>query len=92
VAGPEKGPPIVLIHGQSVTWEEYSFLMPLLSTGFQVFAVTLRGHGKSSWTPGRYTFNQLGADMTAFLRDVVKRPAVSRRRFPYSIAPTGFRS
>ncbi|XBS71491.1 alpha/beta hydrolase [Acerihabitans sp. KWT182] len=69
---------MVFIHGQSVTWEEYSLLMPLLLLcgSFQVFAVTLSGHGNSSWTPGLYTFNRLGADMTAFLRQVVGRPTI----------------
>jgi len=76
VAGPANGQPLVFIHGQSVTWEEYTYIMPLLAARFQVFAVTLRGHGKSSWTPGRYTFNQLGADMKAFLERVVGRPAI----------------
>lgn len=76
VAGPENGPPLVFIPAQTATWEEYYLIMPMLADRFQVFAVTLRGHGKSSWTPGRYTFNQLGADMTAFLRDVVRRPAI----------------
>jgi pimeloyl-ACP methyl ester carboxylesterase len=76
VVGPNNGPPLVFIHGQSVTWEEYTYLMPRLCHRFRVYAVTLRGHGKSSWTPGRYTFNQLGRDMTAFLRDVVREPAV----------------
>src|SRR5262245_46160454 len=76
VVGPDNGPPLVFIHGQSVTWEEYTFIMPLLAGRFQVFAVTLRGHGKSSWTPGSYTFNRLGQDVTAFLEKVVGRPAV----------------
>ncbi|KAI1150280.1 Alpha/Beta hydrolase protein [Nemania diffusa] len=78
VAGPlcSKGPPLVFIHGQTVTWEEYTFIMPLLSNDFTVYAVTLRGHGKSSFTPGQYTFNALGKDMTAFLREVVREPAI----------------
>jgi pimeloyl-ACP methyl ester carboxylesterase len=76
VVGPNNGPPLVFIHGQSVTWEEYTFIMPLLAGRFQVFAVTLRGHGKSSWTPGSYTFNQLGQDMTVFLEEIVGRSAV----------------
>lgn len=76
VVGPHNGPPLVFIHGQSVTWEEYTLIMPLLAPRFQIFAVTLRGHGKSSWTPGKYTFNQLGADMTLFLQQVVARPAI----------------
>jgi pimeloyl-ACP methyl ester carboxylesterase len=77
VAGPANGkPPMVFIPGQTVTWEEYTFLAPLLADRFDVYAVTLRGHGTSSWTPGAYSFNQLGEDMTAFLREVVGRPAV----------------
>lgn len=76
VAGPPNGTPLVFIPGQSVTWEEYTLLLPRLADRFQVFAVTLRGHGESSWTPGQYTFNQLGADMTAFLKDVVGKPAI----------------
>jgi pimeloyl-ACP methyl ester carboxylesterase len=76
VAGPDNGMPLVFIPGQTMTWEEYALLMPKLVDRFQVFAVSLRGHGKSSWTPGKYTFNQLGQDMTAFLKEVVGRPAI----------------
>lgn len=76
VAGPPNGPPLVFIPGQTVTWEEYTLIMPILADRFQVFAVSLRGHGKSSWTPGKYTFNQLGEDMTVFLKGVVGKPAV----------------
>jgi pimeloyl-ACP methyl ester carboxylesterase len=76
VAGPPNGTPLVFIPGQSATWEEYTLLMPKLADRFQVYAVSLRGHGKSSWTPDRYTFNQLGLDMTAFLQKVVGKPAI----------------
>jgi pimeloyl-ACP methyl ester carboxylesterase len=59
-------------------WSSYpvTFIMPRLANKFQVFAVTLRGHGKSSWTPGKYTFNQLGKDLTAFLEGAVGKPAI----------------
>ncbi|KAJ8132212.1 hypothetical protein O1611_g1406 [Lasiodiplodia mahajangana] len=55
VAGPpsRKGPPLVFIHGQTVTWEEYTFIMPILSSDFTIYAVTLRGHGKHA-CPGRF--------------------------------------
>ncbi|KAI1420954.1 Alpha/Beta hydrolase protein [Xylaria sp. FL1777] len=78
VAGPPRSnrPPLVFIHGQGVTWEEYTFIMPILSSDFTIYAVTLRGHGKSSFTPGQYTFNALGKDMTSFLREVVREPAI----------------
>lgn len=76
VAGPANGPPLLFIHGQTVTWEEYTLIMPILADRFQVYAVTLRGHGKSSWTPGSYTFDRCGQDVATFLREVVGRPAV----------------
>lgn len=76
VVGPPNGTPIVFIPGQGMTWEEYYLLLPMLAPRFQVFAVSLRGHGKSTWTPGKYTFNILGKDMTAFLREVVGKPAI----------------
>lgn len=76
VVGPVNGPPIVFCPAQWMTWEEYELVMPDLSRNFQVFAVTLRGHGKSTQTPGKYTFNTLGHDMTLFLCQVVKKPAI----------------
>ncbi|MET0701466.1 MAG: alpha/beta hydrolase [Mycobacterium sp.] len=76
VVGPANGPPLVFIHGQSVTWEEYTRIMPLLADRFQVYAVTLRGHGRSSWTPGSYTIDGCGQDVATFLREAIGRPAV----------------
>ncbi|WAS91464.1 hypothetical protein [Nannocystis punicea] len=31
VGGPARGTSLVFIHGQSVTWEEYTFIMPFLA-------------------------------------------------------------
>jgi pimeloyl-ACP methyl ester carboxylesterase len=76
VEGPENGPPLVFIHGQSVTWEEYTLILPMLADRFHVYAVTLRGHGRSSWTPGSYTLETCGEDVGQFLSGVVRRPAV----------------
>ena len=76
VVGPVNGPPIVFCPAQWMTWEEYELVMPDLSRNFQVFAVTLRGHGSSTQTPGKYTFNTLGHDMTFFLSQVVKKSAI----------------
>jgi len=52
VAGPANGRPIVFIPAQGMAWEEYVLLLPMLVPDFQVFAISLPGHGKSSWTPG----------------------------------------
>ena len=50
--------------------------MPLLAEHFQVFAVDLRGQGRSTRTPGRYTLDNIGNDLVRFLDLVVGRPAI----------------
>jgi pimeloyl-ACP methyl ester carboxylesterase len=50
--------------------------MPLLAEHFQVFAVDLRGQGRSTRTPGRYTLDNLGNDLVRFMDLVVGRPAI----------------
>ncbi|KAI1324839.1 Alpha/Beta hydrolase protein [Xylariaceae sp. FL0255] len=73
---PSKGPPIVFLHGQTETWDEYTLIMPKLCDKFTVYSITQRGHGRSTWTPGMYSFNALGRDISKFLREVVREPAI----------------
>ncbi|MDP4502144.1 alpha/beta fold hydrolase [Nonomuraea turcica] len=74
--GPDNGPPLVLVPAQTGVWQSYQRVMPALSTRFRVYAVDVRGHGRSTWTPGDYCWRSLGEDMRAFLRGVVGRPAI----------------
>jgi pimeloyl-ACP methyl ester carboxylesterase len=76
VTGPNNGPPLVLIPGQGADWTNYNEVLPLLSERYQVYAVDIRGHGKSDWTTGDYSFTSIGRDMTAFLEGVVQSPAI----------------
>jgi pimeloyl-ACP methyl ester carboxylesterase len=76
VVGPDKGPALVLIPAQMGTWESYQKVLPALSKNFQVYAVDIRGHGKSDWTTGDYSWQSIGRDITAFLQQVVRRPAL----------------
>jgi pimeloyl-ACP methyl ester carboxylesterase len=48
--------------------------MSLLAERFYVFAVDLRGQGRSSWTPGRYTLDNFGNDLVRFIDLVIGRP------------------
>ena len=57
VEGPKNGPAVVLVPGQSMPWESYQKVLPLLAPRFHVFALDVRGHGKSQHTPGQYTFS-----------------------------------
>ncbi len=76
VVGPDNGVPLVLIPGQGGDWTTYEKVLPLLSENYHVFAIDVRGHGKSDWTTGDYTFTSIGRDMIAFLEEVVKQPAI----------------
>lgn len=71
-----EGSPIVLVPGQSMPWQSYQRVIPRLARRFRVFALDVRGHGKSEHTTGRYTFSRCGQDLVEFLRVVVKEPAV----------------
>lgn len=76
VVGPKNGPSLVLIPGQGADWKTYRKVLPLLSENYHVYAVDIRGHGKSDWATGDYTFTSIGRDMTAFLESVVQEPAI----------------
>lgn len=76
VVGPNNGDPLILIPAQMGIWESYAKVMVPLSKDFQVYVIEIRGHGKSSWTPGNYSWKTIGMDMKKFLEEVVQRPAI----------------
>jgi pimeloyl-ACP methyl ester carboxylesterase len=75
--GDEGRPALLLIPGQSSSWWSYEKVMPVLAEQFQVFAVDLRGQGRSTWTPGRYTLDNFGNDLVRFIDLVVRRPVIA---------------
>ncbi|MEU4421658.1 alpha/beta hydrolase [Actinoplanes sp. NPDC024001] len=74
--GPDNGRPLVLIPAQMATWATYDAVLPALAERFTVYAVDVRGHGNSSWTPGDYSWASVGRDLRLFLERVVQRPAI----------------
>jgi pimeloyl-ACP methyl ester carboxylesterase len=76
VAGAPANPALLLIPGQSESWWGYERAMKLLSDRYQVYAVDLRGQGRSTWTPGRYSLDLFGADLVRFIDRVIGRPVV----------------
>lgn len=67
-------PALLLIPGQTESWWGYEEAMPLLAERFEVFAVDLRGQGRSTRTPGRYTLDNIGNDLVRFIDRVIGRP------------------
>ena len=76
VVGPNNGPPLVLFPGQGADWTTYKKVLPTLSEDYHVYAVDVRGHGKSDWTTGDYTFTSIGKDFAALLETVIQEPAI----------------
>ena len=76
VTGDESQPALLLTPGQSESWLGYEKAMPLLAKHFQVFGVDLRGQGRSTRTPGRYTFDNLGNDLVRFIAHGIGRPVI----------------
>jgi pimeloyl-ACP methyl ester carboxylesterase len=76
VVGPDNGLPLLLIPGQMESWQGYKLVLPELSGRFHVFVPDLRGHGKSTWTPGEYSYNICGDDLKRFIREVIQEPTL----------------
>ncbi len=74
--GPPSGPPLVMLHAVTGRWQSFLSLIPTLTTRYQIFALDHRGHGKSGHVPGHYLVKDYAADLVAFLKGVVKEPAI----------------
>ena len=76
VAGPEEAPALLLIPGQTESWWGYEAAMRQLEADFRVHAVDLRGQGRSTRTPGRYSLDIMGNDLVRFIQAVIGRPCI----------------
>lgn len=72
--GPNNGPALLLIHGQSMQWEDYARVLPQLAERYHVFAVDCFGHGESSHDPGLYTCAAQGRALVSFAKQVIGGP------------------
>jgi pimeloyl-ACP methyl ester carboxylesterase len=75
-AGSPDKPSVLLIPEQSGSWWGYETTIGLLADDFHVFAVDLRGQGRSTWTPKRYSLDNFGNDLVRFISLVIKKPVI----------------
>lgn len=75
-AGEVSKPAVLLVPGQTESWWGYEAAMDLLNDKFQLFAVDLRGQGRSGRTPGRYTLDNMGNDLVQFIQGVIGRSTI----------------
>jgi pimeloyl-ACP methyl ester carboxylesterase len=74
--GPPNGPPMVLLHGVTRRWQDFSVLFPSLTFDRHVHAIDFRGHGRSGRTPGSYRVRDYVPDIVAYLRQAIESPAI----------------
>ena len=72
--GPDNGPPLLLVHGGQDRWQDYLPLMSVLVNRWHVYAVDLRGHGRSQHTPGEYSLRSFAEDVVAFAEKMIGEP------------------
>jgi non-heme chloroperoxidase len=65
--GDPNGEAIIFLHGYSDSWFSFSRVLPLLSPGYNAFALTERGHGNSDKPECCYTVDDFAADVDAFM-------------------------
>jgi pimeloyl-ACP methyl ester carboxylesterase len=78
VAGPEDGPPAVLLHGGGQTRFSWgTTLHALASSGWRAYRVDMRGHGESEWAAdGDYSLDAFADDVAAVASSLERSPAI----------------
>lgn len=76
VEGPTTGKPVVFLHGAGSRWQPFQTVMDDLSNKYHVFALDMRGHGKSGHTPDAYNLENYATDLYQFIDSQIGSPAV----------------
>ena len=66
--GSTSGKPLVMLHGGAWRWQEYLSLIPSLGRRWHIYALDLRGNGRSGWVPGKYRLEDFAEDNAEFVR------------------------
>ena len=69
---PKNGSPLLLVHGNMGRWQAFSPIIPDLIHKHHIYALDLRGHGKSSHAAGTYTLQTHMTDVISFINDQIK--------------------
>ena len=59
--------PLVMLHGGAWCWQEYLSLIPSIAQRWHIYAMDLRGNGRSGWVPDTYRLQDFVEDNAQFL-------------------------
>ena len=74
--GPANGKALLLIHGQTGAWQDYTRVLMELSRSWHVFAVECYGHGGSTHNEDKYYLDVNGDDLIWFINHVIAKETV----------------
>jgi pimeloyl-ACP methyl ester carboxylesterase len=70
------GPPLVLVHGVTRAWQDFSTVIPALAARWRLVAPDLRGHGRSERKPGGYQVVDYVRDIVQLVDRFLDEPAI----------------
>jgi pimeloyl-ACP methyl ester carboxylesterase len=76
VEGPPSGSPLVLLHGGGDRWQHFLPVIPSLVPRWHVYALDLRGHGKSGRVSRQYRPEHYVEDVVRFVKRQLAEPVV----------------
>ena len=65
--GSSSDQPLVMLHGGAWRWQEYLSLIPSLARRWHIYALDLRGNGRSGWVPDTYRLRDFAQDNAEFV-------------------------
>jgi hypothetical protein len=74
-SGVSSAEPLVMLHGGAWCWQEYLSLIPRLAQRWHIYALDLRGNGRSGWVPDTYRLQDFVEDNAQFL-ERLNMPAI----------------
>lgn len=75
IEGPTHGAEILLLHGGSNRWQSFLPILPDLMTNFHIYAIDMRGHGKSE-RANSYTMRDHADDLVSFIKNQIQKPVI----------------
>jgi pimeloyl-ACP methyl ester carboxylesterase len=75
-AGDESAPPLLLMHGITVSGRTWDWFVSSLAERYHVLVLDFRGHGKSGRAPGDYQPQAYVTDAVAVLEELTDGPAI----------------
>lgn len=68
--------PLLLLHGITERWQTFLPLISHLSNTWRIYALDLRGHGKSRRVKNQYRIVDYAQDVVCFVESLISEPAV----------------